>query len=184
MQTLCQRFHDAGLLGGSFFFKRGDTDRGNAKSLFATLAYQLALYIAQLRVPIVESVENDPSVVGRSMDIQLRQLIVDPYRSQEGSGAALLLIDGLDECEDEHVQTKILRSIGDSVRKYPIPLRFIIASRPEPHIRQILEGSQLLDVTCPFNIRRSFSDVERYLRDEFARIYAEHRHTMSKVSTP
>ncbi|KAJ7450420.1 hypothetical protein FB451DRAFT_993699, partial [Mycena latifolia] len=34
MQTLCQRLHDAGRLGGSFFFKRSHITRGNAKVLF------------------------------------------------------------------------------------------------------------------------------------------------------
>ncbi|KAJ6569214.1 hypothetical protein B0H19DRAFT_1134888 [Mycena capillaripes] len=184
MQTLCQRFRDAGILGGSFFFKRGDAGRGNAKSLFATLAYQLALCIPHLRRPIGESAEKDPSVVGRSMAVQLRQLIVDPSRSLEWAGPALLLIDGLDECQDERVQTEILRSIGDAAREYSIPLRFLVASRPEPHIRQILEGPQLADLTRPFNIKQSFFDVERYLRDEFARIHADHYPTMSRVPTP
>ncbi|KAJ6569211.1 hypothetical protein B0H19DRAFT_1134858 [Mycena capillaripes] len=184
MQTLCQRFRDTGILGGSFFFKRGDAHRGSAKSLFATLAYQLALCIPHLRRPIGESTEKDPSVVGRSMAVQLRQLIVDPSRSLEWAGSALLLIDGLDECQDERVQTEILRSIGDAAWEYSIPLRFLVASRPEPHIRQILEGPQLADLTRPFNIKQSFFDVERYLRDEFARIHADHYHTMSRVPTP
>ncbi|KAJ7212775.1 hypothetical protein C8J57DRAFT_1025267, partial [Mycena rebaudengoi] len=61
-----------------FVFKRGDTGRGNAKSLFTTLAYQLAPYIPHLGAPVVESVEKDPSVVGRFIDAQLRQLIVEP----------------------------------------------------------------------------------------------------------
>ncbi|KAJ6548571.1 hypothetical protein B0H19DRAFT_190499 [Mycena capillaripes] len=183
MQTLCQRFQGAGLLGGSFFFKRSSVSQGNARSTFVTLAYQLALYIPQLRAPIVKSAEDDPSVVGRSIDLQLRKLIVAPSASVKGFGQALLLIDGLDECEDEGAQAKILRSICDSVREYPLPLRFIIASRPEPHIRQILEESQA-DLARPFNITQSFADVERYLREEFARIHAEHRYTMAKVPTP
>ncbi|KAJ6570489.1 hypothetical protein DFH09DRAFT_1464208, partial [Mycena vulgaris] len=42
MQSLCERLQEAGRLGGSLFFKRGHPTRGNAKVLFATLAYRLA----------------------------------------------------------------------------------------------------------------------------------------------
>ncbi|KAJ7690376.1 hypothetical protein B0H17DRAFT_936220 [Mycena rosella] len=100
MQTLCQRLKEAGRLGGAFFFKRGHTTRGNAKVLFATLAYQLALHPnRQLNAPISESAETDPSVVGRGMDVQLRSLIVEPCKSFRDPSPLVLLIDGLDECE-------------------------------------------------------------------------------------
>ncbi|KAJ7248315.1 hypothetical protein C8J57DRAFT_1189539 [Mycena rebaudengoi] len=52
MRTLSERLADAGLLGGSFFFKRGHITRGNAQKLFSTLSYQLAHNIRHLRGPI------------------------------------------------------------------------------------------------------------------------------------
>ncbi|KAJ6618097.1 hypothetical protein B0H10DRAFT_2218057 [Mycena sp. CBHHK59/15] len=100
------------------------------------------------------------------------------------SSHTLLLIDGLDECEDEQAQTKILCSIGDAVRESPIPLRFLIACQPEPQIQQILQETDLTDLTWPFNITQWFADVEQFLREEFGRIHAEHRYTMAKVPTP
>ncbi|KAJ7825662.1 hypothetical protein B0H14DRAFT_2368836, partial [Mycena olivaceomarginata] len=165
-------------------FKRGNTGRGNARSLFVTLAYELALYIPQLKGLILKSAEDDPSVMARSIDAQLRQLILYPCRSLIGSSHTLLLIDGLDECEDEQAQTKILCSIGDAVRESPIPLRFLIASRPEPQIQQVLQETELADLTQPFNITQWFADVERFLREDFGRIHTEHRYTMAKVLTP
>ncbi|KAJ6491008.1 hypothetical protein C8R45DRAFT_787670, partial [Mycena sanguinolenta] len=45
MQTLARQLQNAGRLGGCFFFKRGDATRGNGKTLFATIAYQLALSV-------------------------------------------------------------------------------------------------------------------------------------------
>ncbi|KAF7328420.1 NACHT domain-containing protein [Mycena venus] len=182
MRSLCNRLEVAGRLGGSFFFKRGDSRRGTAKSLFATLAYQLALCIPHLRGPIGESTEKDPSVVGRSPAVQLRQLIVEPCRTLSWA-VPTLIIDGLDECQDACVQAEIVRSIGDALRQHSVPLRFVIASRPEPHIRQAFEGSQLADLGTSFSITQSFSDVEKYLQVEFARILDEHRHTMAKVPT-
>ncbi|KAJ6523014.1 hypothetical protein B0H19DRAFT_653334, partial [Mycena capillaripes] len=112
MQTLCQRLQDVGRLGGSFFFKRGDMTRGNAKVLFATLAYQLALYRQELRGPISQGVERDPSVLARGMDVQLRTLIFGPCQFLQDLSPSVLLIDGLDECEGHKVQRQILRLIG------------------------------------------------------------------------
>ncbi|KAJ7923710.1 hypothetical protein B0H13DRAFT_1462088, partial [Mycena leptocephala] len=63
MQTLAGQFRDSGRLGGCFFFKRGDAMRGNGKTVFATIAYQLALNVAWLRTPISHVVENNPSIV-------------------------------------------------------------------------------------------------------------------------
>ncbi|KAJ7252960.1 hypothetical protein C8J57DRAFT_1137611 [Mycena rebaudengoi] len=63
MRTLSEQLADAGRLGGAYFFKRGHATRGNAQTLFATLAYQLSLRIAPLKLAISQVVEEDPSVV-------------------------------------------------------------------------------------------------------------------------
>ncbi|KAJ7461904.1 hypothetical protein FB451DRAFT_995308, partial [Mycena latifolia] len=104
MQTLCRRLQDGGRFSGSFFCKRSHTTRGNAKVLFVTLAYQLALHHSELKGPISESVEGDPSTVGRGMDIQLGKLIIEPCAALTNSPSITLLIDGLDECNGNHVQ--------------------------------------------------------------------------------
>ncbi|KAF7362955.1 WD40 repeat-like protein [Mycena venus] len=186
MQTLCQRLKDSGRLGGSFFFKRGHVTRGNAKVLFVTLAYQLALHISILKGPISESAQDDPSVVGRSMEIQLQNLIVQPCKSplNPRCESPILLIDGLDECEGENIQQELLRLISNAVHENPGVLRILIASRPEPHIRETFERPSINRLYRRVNINQSFADVEKYLRDEFYRIYHEHRDTMEEISTP
>ncbi|KAJ7463141.1 hypothetical protein B0H11DRAFT_1686541, partial [Mycena galericulata] len=80
MQTV-PKIADNGSLGRAFFFKRGHMTRGNAKVLFATLACQLAYSNHNLRPAISSSVDHDPPVVGRSMDTQLRKLIVESCQS-------------------------------------------------------------------------------------------------------
>ncbi|KAJ7327548.1 hypothetical protein DFH08DRAFT_710256, partial [Mycena albidolilacea] len=97
MQTLCCQLQDRGLLGGSFFFRRGHSTCGNAKMLFATLAYQLALHRPAFKGPISRSVETDLSVLGRSMDIQLYNLILEPCKLAHVTSPSALLIDGLDD---------------------------------------------------------------------------------------
>jgi hypothetical protein len=184
MQTLCHKLQDADRMDGAFFFKRGHSTCGNAKVLFTTLAYQLALNHRNLKLSISQSVENDPSVVGRQMDVQLPKLILEPCQSLINCRPLTLLIDGLDECQNQCSQREILRLIATAVRRYPNLFRFLIASRPEPHIREIIEDLSCEGILDSINVEQSFDDVRRYFRDEFARIHSDHWDCMGSVPTP
>ncbi|KAJ7759288.1 hypothetical protein B0H14DRAFT_2634457 [Mycena olivaceomarginata] len=178
MQTLCGRLEDAGKLYGSFFFKRDHPGRGHAKMLFATLAYQLTLHWDDLKRPISTTVEADPSIVEQGMDVQLRELIVRPCQSLPKTPDVVLVIDGLDECEGHTVQREILHLIAS------IPgLRIVIASRPEPQIRDTFEDESFRGLLHSINIEQSFEDIRIYLRDEFSRIHRDHS-AMRNIPAP
>ncbi|KAJ6573441.1 hypothetical protein DFH09DRAFT_388515 [Mycena vulgaris] len=181
MQTLCHRLQDADRLGGGFFFKRDHATRGNAKMLFATLAYELALHRSELLGPISRTVEINPSLLGRGMDVQLRNLILEPCKLLQDATPLVILVDGLDECEGHNIQREILRLIASTVDN---PLRILLASRPEPHIRETFDGAVFQDLVDSLNIEQSFEDVRTYLRDEFSRIHREHPATMQNIPTP
>ncbi|KAJ7907995.1 hypothetical protein B0H13DRAFT_1617931, partial [Mycena leptocephala] len=184
MQTLARKLQAERRLGGSFFFKRGDATRGNAKFLFATIAYQLAIGVRWLKAPISRIVEEDPSIIARSIETQLQTLISEPYsRNCSDRGPLTILIDGLDECEGQDVHKEILRAIRVSSLEDSLCPRFLIASRPEAHIQELFESPFNSDNCCLFNMEKSFDDVRAYLRDEFARIHREHR-TMAGVPHP
>ncbi|KAJ7190572.1 hypothetical protein GGX14DRAFT_332049, partial [Mycena pura] len=135
-QSLCQRLQQDGGLGGSFFFKRGHPSRGNGNKLFPTIAYQLALCLPELKEAISRVVEDDSLVASRSLLIQLQRLILEPCRQNFHGRTLTVIIDGLDECEGYEIQQEILCSIGRSAEKQQLPVQFLIASRPEPHIRE------------------------------------------------
>ncbi|KAJ6570462.1 hypothetical protein DFH09DRAFT_917111 [Mycena vulgaris] len=185
MQSLCERLQDSGRLGGSFFFKRGHATRGNAKAVFATLAYQLALSDHRLNTLISRVVEVDPSVMVRHMGVQLRKLVVEPFQSlNDSTSPAILLLDGLDECDGNGAQPEILRLLGNVAREHHLPLRILIASRPEPQIREAFTESSFQGLYDSIEIDQSFKDVRNYLRYEFARIHREHHETMASVPSP
>jgi hypothetical protein len=108
VRNLCQSLEDSNRLGGAFFFQKDHPTRGNAKQLFSTLAYQLALKNRHLKPVISQCVEDDPSVVGRHMSVQLRKLVVDPLKTLRDSGPQIFVIDGLDECDTPDTQVEIL----------------------------------------------------------------------------
>jgi hypothetical protein len=181
MRTFSTRLHEDGRLGGCFFFKRGHATRGNAKTLVATIAYQLALNIERLRTPISQVVETNPSIVARSIGTQMQALVSDPYRAHEHRDPVIIFIDGLDECEGHGFQGEVLRAIRNPSCDHPVFLRFVVASRPEPHICQVLDSSS--SRYRSFNVEQSFHDVLKYLRDEFSRIHHDHS-AMQNISSP
>ncbi|KAJ7717469.1 hypothetical protein B0H16DRAFT_1740576 [Mycena metata] len=182
-QSLCQRLAEEGRLGGSFFFKRGHPSRGEARKLFPTIAYQLALLLPELKQHITRTIENDPAIVDRSLSTQLHNLILNPCRRSRLARPVPIVIDGLDECDGEYVQQAILRAIGSALSQESLPIRFLVASRPEAHIRETLAESCLAESHRALNIRQSFKDVRKYLEVEFDRIHREHR-TMRAVPFP
>jgi hypothetical protein len=160
-QSLCQSLEDGNRLGGAFFFKKDHPTRGNAKQLFSTLAYQLALNNRHLKPVISQSVEDGPSVVGRHMGVQLRKLIVDPFKSLRDSGPQIFVIDGLDECDTPDTQVEILRLIGSVARQYPDTFRFIIASRPEAHISEAFKDPSFDGILSSIDVDQYDSDISR-----------------------
>ncbi|KAJ6555410.1 hypothetical protein DFH09DRAFT_1165320 [Mycena vulgaris] len=179
MWSLCERLQAAGQLGGAFFFKRGHPTRGNAKALFSTIAYRLALRIPSLKGSILQVVENDPSLVAATPETQLQRLVLEPCKSLTNHDAPIIIIDGLDECEGHQMQQEILRILRNSFPQYRTCVRILIASRPEAHIGDLTWGAYRA-----VNVEQSFKDVQKYLTDEFARIHHDHPRTMANIPRP
>ncbi|KAJ6598346.1 hypothetical protein DFH09DRAFT_1131566 [Mycena vulgaris] len=209
-QSFCQKLGAEGRLGGSFFFRRGHPSRGNGNKLFSTIAYQLAVLLPELSRTlsqrensnlssaeetlwaqlqelnhvIARRVESDPAIVNKALSTQLQRLIVEPCRNNISGRIFVIIIDGLDECEGLDLQQEILRSIGNAFHGPHLPLRFFIASRPEPHIVEVFQEPCVNGLRRPLNIQQSSKDVRRFLQDEFSRIHREHRETMGTVCKP
>ncbi|KAJ7678009.1 hypothetical protein DFH06DRAFT_564570 [Mycena polygramma] len=162
-QSLCQMLEAEGRLGAAFFFKRGDAARSLGNKLFSTIAYQLARSHPELK--------------------QVLKLIIEPCGLSSRTHSLVIVIDGLDECKGQHIQQQILLSLGMAVREQNFPLRILVASRPEPHIQEVVQGA-LNNIHRPLNINQSFEAVQTYLVDEFARIHREHWETMAIVPEP
>ncbi|KAJ7678013.1 hypothetical protein DFH06DRAFT_564613 [Mycena polygramma] len=182
-QSFCQMLEAEGRLGATFFFKRGDASRGSGNKLFPTIAYQLARSLTELKQVISAIVEDDPSIVDKDLSTQVLKLLIEPSRRSTWNHNLAIIIDGLDECQDQHIQQQILLSLGMMTRELHFPLRILVASRPEPHLQEVFWGA-LNNIHRPLNINQSFEAVHTYLADEFARIHREHWQTMAMVGNP
>ncbi|KAJ7450147.1 hypothetical protein FB451DRAFT_1286239 [Mycena latifolia] len=86
----------------------------------------------------------------------------------------VIILDGLDECADHKVQQQILHLFIDGIRDHHLPIRLLIASRPEPHIREILKTKEPSMICRHLFLSADDSahqDIRIYFRDEFCRIY-------------
>ncbi|KAJ7481796.1 hypothetical protein FB451DRAFT_1364900 [Mycena latifolia] len=151
LQTLTQRLHAAGRLGGSFVFCRKHETPGNAKAIFCAIAYQLAMNIPRLRAPISQVVRKNPAIFGESLSTQLEGLILAPCRALEA-------------------QQEILSLLGNAVQSRSSQLRILVSSRSGDSVARILGEPCFSGVCGSFYVQRSLEDVRTYLCAEFSRI--------------
>ncbi|RAL04144.1 NACHT and WD40 domain protein [Aspergillus ibericus CBS 121593] len=136
-RTVAQSFQNQGLLGASFFFKRGEADRGNARRFVSTLARQLIIKHRQLGFDIFNAIENDSNVVFKSLDIQFEKLLYQPLQklSTSQSTTIVIVIDALDECDGDKDQQIILDCLFKMQEIKSVHLRVFLTSRPELPVR-------------------------------------------------
>ncbi|KAF8959316.1 hypothetical protein BDZ97DRAFT_1610639, partial [Flammula alnicola] len=169
----------------TFFFFRTDPTRNTSKPLVATLAYQLAINFPLTRKIIVEALDRDPLVFGRSFESQLKALIIEPLlqiRQQSDSSANLtspflIILDGLDECDGRDVQTNIIHAISDALRDTGLPLVCLIASRPEQQINMAFDSRKVTNIVTRLPLDNTYlpdEDIRLFLNDKFAEIKESH----------
>ncbi|KAJ7614390.1 hypothetical protein FB45DRAFT_873929 [Roridomyces roridus] len=177
-QQFAASCHDRGQLGGSFFFKRGSASCGTWRNVLPTLVYQLTVAFPQLGPMIQRAVDTDRRVLGKAMHHQLEQLLVKPFRETPPlRSRPILVIDGLDECEDRGAQTTLMRALIDILRSGNATLHILDCSRSEPHLREVFEATENSDVCQGLEIQTDASaltDIRRYLTEEFSRIHQLH----------
>ncbi|KAM0328366.1 hypothetical protein ACHAPQ_007123 [Fusarium lateritium] len=74
-RTLAESLASNGQLGGSFFFKRSQGDRGTSKMLFTTIAAQLATTTPGIAHFIRDAIDADASIGDKGLKQQFDKLI-------------------------------------------------------------------------------------------------------------
>jgi hypothetical protein len=144
-RTAAKSFKQANLLGATFFFKRGEPDRGNASKVFSTVADQLVRRFPQLRSSVREAIANDPMITSKSLREQFDRLLLQPLLDTELLNpqplTIVMVFDALDECESDSDIRVIIQSLSRLQEASAFRLRVLLTSRPELSIR--LEISKL-----------------------------------------
>jgi len=195
-QTVAETCAERGQLAASFFFSRSSPGRDALKHLSPTITVQISMSSLHKRQKFRDVLQDDPYITHRvsgSIDLLVSLFSELPGMLAEGQATLtspfLIIIDGLDECQGNNDQSAILDDVYDLVDKHRLPLRILITSRPESHIRERFDQHPMSSVTKVVSIYGDFfarRDVMAYLRDEFRRIRGSQRHRdiMQFVSGP
>jgi hypothetical protein len=149
-RTIAQSFADHGRLGASFFFKKGEGERGNASRFFTTMASDLVKHEPGMLAGIRKALDEDSAISQRALKDQFEKLILQPllgiHQARQQGSAHVVVIDALDECEREEDIRAILQLLARTKDIQPVPLRIVVTSRPELHIR--LGFKEMPNGTC------------------------------------
>lgn len=195
-QTLSEKLHWEQRLGASFFFFRTDASRNTGNALIPTLIAQLVSTFEGLGPFVEERIHANPDLFRKRYETQIEQLLTKPLlrlKSTDGSSflprpgptsglrswPRLIVIDGLDECQNPDVQCNLLRAIANAIPRIPYPLRFLVTSRPEKHIVRLFNHDRTIQ-TVTFD-RYNLSDdpdadmdIRKFLEKEFDEICCSH----------
>ncbi|KAJ6256962.1 Vegetative incompatibility protein [Drechslerella dactyloides] len=163
-------------LAASFFFRRGEKDRGNAAKFFTTLASQLANHIPDVTPGIQSAIDDDPDIPSKNLTEQFDKLIFEPLSQLESSSAqattAVLVVDALDECDHEQDQKLIISLLRRLKKIQAFDMRIFLTSRPEVQLREgfsELSGGTYQDMVLQ-EAPGIEHDIGLFLESEFAKI--------------
>jgi len=187
MQKLAERA--GAYYGGCFFFRRGVPGCNHKGFLFSTVAYQLAMNVPGMHEHVDAAMLKDSSVPRMSAAVQMERLIVEPIKLVRPTlpHPLIIIIDGLDECEDHESQREILKLVFRASTDPSVPFRFIIASRPEHQICSVFNEEPLFSMTCCLVLDEEYdsaSDIQSYLHDKFMEIHTRNKDIMGQIRSP
>ncbi|KAL8296176.1 hypothetical protein RB600_001591 [Gaeumannomyces tritici] len=183
-RTVAKTLADNKAPSASFFFKKGEGDRGRAAMFFATIVTQLLHQLPTLAAHVRNAIESDPAIVDKTKREQFEKLFLEPLDKCKGDvpGPLAVVVDALDECDREEDATALVRLLSRAKEATSIRIRFFVTSRPELPIRlgfKDIGGSYrnlaLHKIPKP-DIKK---DISTFLRSELAQI----RHKFNMMVT-
>ena len=153
-QTIAERLFADGRLGASFFCSRNSEDRRNLRSIFPTIAVQLARRYHRFRSIFVPLVQSHPEIAHGSLYVQMNKLVVQPLA--RAAISTVIVMDALNECEGDEPTSAILSVLGQFLDEIP-NVKFFVTGRPEPHIQNGLHPPLLtkeIDGFVPQEVER------------------------------
>ncbi|KND90066.1 Vegetative incompatibility protein HET-E-1 [Tolypocladium ophioglossoides CBS 100239] len=186
-RTVARDFARGGHLGASFFFKRGETDRGGMARFVSTIAADLTRRIPAIALHVKDAIDNDPAILRKTLREQFDKLVWHPLSLIQPNlpnlGPIVIIIDALDECERENDIELMFYLFSRAKNLSTTRLKIFVTSRPELPIRlgfKAIEGKYqdliLHDIPQPVIEH----DISAFLEHELARIRAKYNASVEK----
>ncbi|KAH6883935.1 putative wd40 protein [Thelonectria olida] len=184
-RTICRQFVQSSRLGSSFFFKRGEADRGSLSRFFTTIAAQLAEMHPVIAPHIKSAIDGDPNISRKATREQFDKLIKQPLGhislDTRRMSSLVFVIDALDECDRDEDAKLIINLFSCYTKDLHPKLKVLITSRPELPIRlgfNTVKGTyqDLILHEIPPDIIEH--DIATFLGHELIRIKTEYNSSM------
>ncbi|KAJ3576323.1 hypothetical protein NP233_g491 [Leucocoprinus birnbaumii] len=183
-QTFAEYCDAQGYIRACYFFSKPQ-QRTSISGLVATIACQFASQSVAYNHYITHSLSFDPFILDQTLRIQFNKLIIEPLNAlsavSETSKPFVIIIDGLDECDDAFLQCELIELIGRSVEAYGLnrraPLLWLACSRPEWHIKRCFAMAnpvmQCGPVKMTCDASKDLHDVYCILKDGLQKVHEE-----------
>ncbi|PHH77436.1 hypothetical protein CDD80_605 [Ophiocordyceps camponoti-rufipedis] len=177
-------------LGASFFFKRGDSNRGNLSKFFSTMAAELtkrepamASYIHKAASeksldPPRAAAANTTSIRQSFFRERFNKLVLKPLQmvapALRTDKPVVLVVDGLDECEPEGDARILVELLLRTVASRGLRLKVLLTSRPKLRARLGMLNNEALNQELVLHrMPTEETDLSLVVTHELARIRDE-----------
>ncbi|KAF9444582.1 hypothetical protein P691DRAFT_677324 [Macrolepiota fuliginosa MF-IS2] len=176
----------SGFIGAAVFLSRSRRVH-DSERLIVLIAGQLASKIRSYNQALMLVLEENPTVFGKGKKILFEKLLVEPFSTLKHwpkYRTYLIIIDGLDECRGKMEQVDIIRLIAENLNsRAPLPLLWMICSRPEHHLREVFTSHDLSGLYWEHDLSLDNpdfrSDIEIYVAGELTWWRAHNSHNPS-----
>ncbi|KAH6974799.1 vegetative incompatibility protein HET-E-1 [Ilyonectria destructans] len=186
-RTVARSFATTGRLGASFFFRRGEADRGSLSKFVTTVAAQLVSRVPAFAPHAKNAIDADTTIFGKAAQEQFKKLILEPLsripQDARKTATLVVVVDALDECERDD-DVKLIINLFSRVKTLQSPrLRILVTSRPDLPIRlgfSAITGKyqDLVLHEMPEHIVEH--DISAFLRHELAVIRSNYNNSVPK----
>ncbi|KAJ4139753.1 hypothetical protein NW768_001097 [Fusarium equiseti] len=144
-RTVAQMLSSKGMLGASFFFKRGYGDQASAAKFCTTIARQLSLHHNRFGTSLQAAIKKYPDIGNKGLREQFEKLIMEPLAvatndRSVGNSEIAIIVDALDECSSEQDIRLLINLFSEMGRLHGVKLRALLTSRSELPIRLGFNG--------------------------------------------
>ncbi|KAH6981484.1 hypothetical protein EDB80DRAFT_626107, partial [Ilyonectria destructans] len=186
-RTVARSFATTGRLGASFFFRRGEADRGSLSKFVTTIAAQLVSRVPAFAPHAKNAIDADTTIFGKAAQEQFKKLILEPLsripQDARKTATLVVVVDALDECERDD-DVKLIINLFSRVKTLQSPrLRILVTSRPDLPIRlgfSVIMGKyqDLVLHEMPEHIVEH--DISAFLQHELAVIRSNYNNSVPK----
>ena len=192
-RSIAQSLADTGLLGASYFFRRGKEGRNSASRFFLTIASQLTATVPTFERSLRESLEKpgntEPET--KALSEQFKTLIKTPL-SQVFTDMSqpilnrVIVIDALDECEGSKDIRIICELLSQLQELNTVRLRVFLTSR---YVHPIVGAFRSLQNKYSLSLLEDFSketkaDISTFLIERFKTIKTDNEITEDPWPNP